>query len=89
MRAKTWHVDIYLSEEDDDSTRARAVLRTGEARVIEATGTARRNPTDREVAEIGDEVAAARALAHLAERLSATAGADIASVTGEPAAIRP
>jgi hypothetical protein len=88
MRVKTWHVEIYLSEEGD-STRARAVLRTGEAHVIEAVGVARRNPSDKPVAEIGDEVAVARALAHLAERLSGVASSDITAVTGQPAVLRP
>lgn len=39
--------------------------------------------------EIGDEVAVARALRHLADQLLDTAAQDLEAVTGEPAHIRP
>lgn len=87
MHTKTWHVDVYISEEDDDTTRARAVLRTGEARGLSATGLARRNPHDAEVAEIGDELATARALTHLADQLLGSARDDITASTGVPASL--
>lgn len=87
MHTKTWHVEIFISEEEDDTTHARAVLQTGEAAEIVATGVARRNPHDAEVAEIGDELAAARALSHLADQLLATVSNDITAATGAPASL--
>ena len=87
MHTKTWTVEVFLSEEDDDTTHARAVLRCGEASDVVASGTARRNPHDAEVAEIGDELAVARALRHLSDRLLDSACSDITGVTGNPATL--
>ena len=44
-------------------------------------GLSRLNPTERDVAEIGDELAVARALSDLARRLMAVTANDIESVT--------
>ena len=87
MHTKTWHVEIFISEEDDDTTHARAVLTTGEARELVATGLARRSPHDAEVAEIGDELAAARALSHIADHLLAAVRDDISVATGVRASL--
>ncbi|MFJ2112551.1 MULTISPECIES: DUF1876 domain-containing protein [unclassified Streptomyces] len=76
MRTKQWTVQIYLTE-DDDNTRARAVLTTGDTSRIAGNGVARRNPVDRAVPEIGDELAAGRALEDLAIRLHDVASDDI------------
>ena len=78
MNAKTWHVDIELAEKGRD-TRARAVLVTDTGDVVDGTGLARRNPLDEPVAEIGDELAAGRALVNLSTRLRDRADADIAA----------
>lgn len=48
-------------EEDDTNTLAHAILDMGGDH-FNATGTARRNPTDRSVPLIGEELAIARAL---------------------------
>ena len=45
---------------------------------------ARLDPDDRKVADIGDELAAARALADLARRMMAATIHDIEAVTNEP-----
>ncbi len=45
-------------------------------------GTARRNPTDRPIPEIGDELAASRALEDLAIRLHDVASDDIVALAG-------
>ncbi|WP_374214967.1 dsRBD fold-containing protein [Streptomyces longispororuber] len=45
-------------------------------------GTARRNPIDRPVPEIGDELAASRALEDLALRFHDVASSDIVELTG-------
>jgi hypothetical protein len=86
MHTKSWRVEIFISEEGD-TTRARAVLTTGEAAELTASGLARRNPHDADVAEIGDELAAARALNHLAGHLLRVARADIGESTGQPATL--
>ena len=80
MHINTWHVELFLYEEDD-VTSARAVLHTEAPDHLEGRGQARRNPADPAVSEIGGEVAAARALHDLATTLLATAAADIADVT--------
>ncbi|MEU1296836.1 DUF1876 domain-containing protein [Streptomyces sp. NPDC005840] len=86
MRAKEWTTRIYLTE-DGDETRARAVLTTQDSwrddtpRLV-GRGTARRNPVDRTVPEIGDELAAGRALEDLAIRLHDVAADDIVQLAG-------
>ena len=82
-QTKRWTVDISLSEEGD-LTKADAVLNTDETERLRGHGTARRNPRDPSVPEIGDELAAARALSDLAHRLLETAVADIEAATGVP-----
>ncbi|MFC9425999.1 MULTISPECIES: DUF1876 domain-containing protein [unclassified Streptomyces] len=86
MKAKQWSAQIYLTE-DGDETRARAVLvtqdsaRTDTSHVV-GRGVARRNPIDRSIPEIGDELAASRALEDLAVRLHDVASKDIVQLTG-------
>lgn len=79
-RTTTWQVDIQLFEHDDDSS-ARATLVTGtgpsKRRTLTGTGRSHRSPADPVVPEIGAEVAAARALRDLADRLLDTASEDI------------
>jgi hypothetical protein len=74
-----WDVHVYLFEHDDDSTYARAVLKTGAGTLI-GEGSARRNPADVPVAEIGDELAVGRALVSLGEQLLNAAAGDIAAI---------
>ncbi|WP_285779322.1 DUF1876 domain-containing protein [Microtetraspora sp. NBRC 13810] len=88
MEAKEWTVHIFIAEGDgDDRTSARAVLYAGGDKRHESTGYARRNPTDRPVPEIGDELAAGRALMDLADKLMGDAAEDVAHAGG-PAASR-
>lgn len=77
MVAKEWTVRIRLDEEGDDTT-ARATLTTGDGSEVTGTGQARRNPADAAVPEIGDELAASRALADLAGKLAIITNQDIA-----------
>ena len=58
---RTWHAEVFLFE-GGDQTVANAVLTTDEGNVVRASGTARRNPHDVAVPEIGDEIAVGRAL---------------------------
>jgi hypothetical protein len=81
---KHWTVDIYIDEhEDDRQTRAEARLHTGDDTQLLGVGTTRRNPHDAEVPEIGDEVAASRALADLAEKLRLAAAGDVETLSGD------
>ncbi|MEV0696262.1 DUF1876 domain-containing protein [Streptomyces sp. NPDC050388] len=70
-----WKVRLYLFE-DGRVTRARAVVDTGTT-VLTGHGATRRNPADAEVPEIGDELAAGRALQDLGRQLVDIAERDI------------
>lgn len=77
-----WSVDIFLSE-IDGHTHAEARLVSGVDTPLTATGTAKlseRDPVD--VPEIGYELATARALRSLADRLLATAAEDVEAIAG-------
>lgn len=80
---KNWTVEVSI-DEHEGLTRAKARLRWRERESV-GVGMARLNPADRNVAEIGDELAVARALSDLGKRMRAEAAEDIESVTHEPA----
>lgn len=85
--ARSWRVNIELFEAGDETT-AHAVL-VAEAPVkLDARGAAHRNPIDVPVVEIGDEVAVARALRRLSDRLLEVASADITAAQGTPAVLQ-
>ena len=84
MHEKHWQVDVILDEDDDGRTRATARLHTSDRTHLSGTGTARRNPADRDVPEIGDELAASRALSDLAHNLLECAAGDIEEITHAP-----
>ncbi|WP_298460874.1 dsRBD fold-containing protein [uncultured Cellulomonas sp.] len=70
----TWHVTVHLFDADDVEphgtlTAAHATLTTSSGTSLEGYGRARRRPDDPEVREVGEELAAARALRDLADRL--------------------
>jgi hypothetical protein len=81
MIEKHWTIDITIDEQDGH-TRATARLHTPESDRLVGTGLARLNPTDDDVPEIGDELAVARALADLSDRLLGDATADISRNMG-------
>ena len=85
---KSWRVQLDLYESGDDTT-AHAVLLSETPLRLEADGAARRHPADPSLPQVGDEVAAARALRHLADRLLGTASDDLAAVEGHPVTLRP
>lgn len=76
MESKDWTVQIHITEEGDE-TKADAILTTQDTSRLAGRGMARRNPIDRTVPEIGDELAASRALEDLAIRLHDVASDDI------------
>jgi hypothetical protein len=74
---ETWTVELQLSEHDG-VTHAEARLHSGLDQPLTGSGTARLSPHDAtDVAEIGYELAAARALVHLGENLLTTAELDV------------
>lgn len=75
---KQWMVEIHIEEhEEQRRTLAEAQLRRGDRVELRGIGTAQRNPHDREVPAIGDELAVSRALSDLARRLREVATNDI------------
>ncbi|MEW2582949.1 dsRBD fold-containing protein [Streptomyces virginiae] len=70
-----WKARVYLFEEAG-TTKVRFDLDTGTNRLT-GHGTARCNPTDSDVPEIGDELAAARALEDLTAQLKRFAYGDM------------
>ncbi|MET8451848.1 DUF1876 domain-containing protein [Streptomyces sp. NPDC005209] len=81
-----WKVRLHLCE-DDGSTKARVVLDTGTT-ALTGRGTAHRHPADTNVPEIGDELAAGRAMHDLAHQLLNAAGRDIQGMGAGPASTR-
>jgi hypothetical protein len=81
---KQWHVVINI-DEHDNRTRAVARLRTQDTDKLVGVGLARLNPADQNVPEIGDELAAARALSELSHNLLDAAATDIEQITHQPA----
>lgn len=85
---REWTVRVSIFEDADD-TDVRAVLVADAPEHLVATGRSHRSPKDPAVPEIGDEVAVARALRHLADHLLAAAERDIEEITGKDAYVRP
>lgn len=76
-------IDIY--EHDDEHTAAEVHLLTNDGNQLVGRGSAKRNPNDTHVPEIGDELAVARALGDLSRRLLRMTAEDIEAVTSLPA----
>ena len=79
----SWPVEISLREEDA-KTLAKAHLAMGGADLT-GQGLARRNPDDQEIMQIGEEIAAARALSDLAHQLLSDAAERIGNSTHQAA----
>jgi hypothetical protein len=73
----SWPVEISLRE---DGREPRA-----EAGAVVGHGLARRNPDDQEITQIGEEIAAARALSGLAHQLLSDAAGQIEGITHQRA----
>jgi hypothetical protein len=84
---REWQVRVSIFEAGDD-TSANVVLLTEAPTHLTAHGQSIRGTGDPLVPEIGDEVAVARALRHLADQLIETAAQDLEAVTGQEAHIR-
>jgi len=79
---KEWQVRVSIFEAADDTT-AKVVLVADAPETLTASGESHRSGEDQPATRIGDEVAVARALRHLADELLDTATHDIESATGE------
>lgn len=86
--SKTWRVQVSVVE-TGDNTRASALLISDQPGEFRAHGDSHRSPGDAPMGAIGDEVAVARALRHLADSLLARAESDIEAATGTDAYVRP
>lgn len=84
---RTWRVELTMFELDGETT-AHAML-VGDLPETEAIGSARRRPGAGDVPEIGDEIAAARALRRLADRLLGEASDEVSALEGQLVQIRP
>ncbi len=80
---KAWTVEVSI-DEHSGLTREKARLRWREKELV-GVGMARLDPTDRNIAEIGDELAVARALSDLGKRMLTVTTEDIEAVTHRPA----
>jgi hypothetical protein len=81
---QTWSVTVSIGEHDGH-TRAVAHLHTRDTTRLTGVGFARVAPADRDVPEIGAELAAARALADLSRQLLSATTKDVEQATGQPA----
>lgn len=79
---KEWQIRVSIFETSDDTT-AKVVLVADVPGMLAASGESHRSEEDAPTPRIGDEVAVARALRHLADQLLDTATHDIEAVTGE------
>ena len=79
-----WNVEIQF-EEDESLTSAASLLQLPEGTALQGRGQARRNPADPAQPQIGEEIAAARALSDLVHQLLDKAAAEIEDVTHKPA----
>ena len=80
MHTQTWSVRITI-DEDDDITHARAVLSSRDGVTVTGAGSAHRRPGDAVVPEIGEELAASRALYALADQLMDLASKDVENLS--------
>jgi hypothetical protein len=71
-----WTIELKF-DEDEDFTQAVATVRAPDGRELRGLGQSRRNPDDRPVPKIGEEVAGARALSSLAHELLDYAASEI------------
>jgi hypothetical protein len=79
---RQWNVRVTIFEQGDE-TRATVALLADSPEALTARGSTQRGRDDPDNPHIGDEIAVARALRHLADQLLETAEHEIESATGE------
>ncbi|MEU6669756.1 DUF1876 domain-containing protein [Streptomyces sp. NPDC046727] len=77
-----WHVELEFKEEDDQHTRAVALLRLADGTEVRAHGSASRHRVDANQPRVGEEIAGARALNELAMQLLTKAHEEIDAASG-------
>ena len=82
--AEHWSVALTV-QEHEGQTRAEARLDLSDDAHLLGHGTARRNPSDPSVLEIGEKIAVARALSDVAHMLLGSAAAQLEDVTHQEA----
>jgi hypothetical protein len=80
--SRRWNVEVLVGEEDG-RTYAEAVLRDDIGNHVTGAGRATVAPGDRNVPQVGDEIAVARALHDLSHRLLSVARDDVEALTHE------
>lgn len=80
---RQWQIRVSIFEAGEDTTATVALL-ADSPEALTARGTTHRSRRDKDDPHIGDEIAVARALRHLADDLLNRAAHDIESSTGEP-----
>lgn len=86
-RRLVWTVEISIDETDDE-TRAKATIDL-DGSSISGWGRARRNPADPRVPRIGEELAVARALTELSQRLLDVAVVEIEQFSAREVHVHP
>ena len=76
-----WHIELEF-DEDDNRTRAAALVRLPDGSEVRAHGYASRHPSDSNQPRVGEEVAGARALNELAMKLLTKAHDEIDEASG-------
>jgi hypothetical protein len=76
-----WHIELEF-EEDDQHTRAAAMVRLPDGTEVRTQGHASRHHTDANQPRVGEEIAGARALNELAMQLLTKAHGEIDEVSG-------
>jgi len=85
LHTRTWTIEVNITEDEENRrTHAAVILHSDARQPLRGAGEARRRPADREVPEIGDELATARALADLAYQLLDVTAGDIEQFTHRP-----
>ncbi|WP_327345270.1 DUF1876 domain-containing protein [Streptomyces europaeiscabiei] len=76
-----WHIELEF-QEDDQRTRAAALVRLPDGKEVRAHGYASRHQTDSQQPRVGEEIAGARALNELAMKLLTKAHDEIDEASG-------
>jgi hypothetical protein len=85
--SNVWTIEVLL-DESTERTEAEAIVEVGGERIA-GWGRARRNPRDPDIPKIGEELAAARALAELSHRLLERAADAIEAFEGTRVQLHP
>lgn len=85
-KERVWTMTIAFTE-DEDKTRADAFLSAG-AMELRGWGRSRRNPVDPDVPVVGEEIAAARAMHDIADKLLERATMLIEDWEGRPVRVQ-